>query len=51
MSGFFASTSTLGMKKLFSRPVFVHVLPASVDFQTPLPCVLDRACIGSPVPR
>jgi hypothetical protein len=39
------------MKKLFSRPIFVQVLPASVDFHIPLPWELDRACIGSPVPR
>ena len=51
MSGFLESTATIEMKKLFSRPMCVHVFPASVDFHMPLPWVLARACIGSPVPR
>jgi hypothetical protein len=38
------------MRPVFSRPTFVHDLPASVDRQTPQPSEMLLRMNGSPVP-
>ena len=38
------------MRPVFSSPIFVHVLPASVDLKTPHPIEMCDRMNGSPVP-
>ncbi len=50
MFGSFGSTTIRPMWKLFSRPTFTQVLPASVDLYTPSPQYVLREAVCSPVP-
>jgi len=50
MSGFVGCTTMREMRPVFSSPIFVHDLPASVERQTPQPSEMLLRMNGSPVP-
>ena len=50
MSGLAGSITTRPMRPVFSRPIRVHVLPASVDLKMPSPTEIWLRIHASPVP-